>query len=74
MATVPRLKRWRERRTLTMEELARRAGVGRATIYRIEHGADAQLSTVRKLATALDVDPVELLGDEPERSRPAREE
>ncbi len=67
---MERLKELRRRRVLTMEELAERAGVGRNTIWRLEHGVmGAQPRTVRKLAKALGVEPEELiasiLGGEP---------
>ena len=58
------LKHWRQRRLLTQEELAQRSGVGVATIARIEAGQGARLSTLRKLAEALQVTPEELLGEE----------
>ena len=58
-----RLRRWRQRRLLTQEELAEKAGVGVATIARIEAGQGARLSTLRKLAQALDVTADELLGE-----------
>ena len=49
---------------LTQEELAERAGVSPATIVRIERNqAEPHISTMRKLAQALNVDPTELLGD-----------
>ena len=38
-----------------------RAGVGKNTVLRLEKGAAAQYGTVRKLAEALDVEPVELI-------------
>lgn len=60
---VPRLKEWRERRLLTQRELAVAAGMTAATINRIERGLHAaRISTVRKLAAALKVDPDNLLG------------
>jgi transcriptional regulator with XRE-family HTH domain len=59
-----KLKEIRTRRFLTQEELAERAGVSPATIVRIERNqAEPHISTMRKLAKALDVDPPELLGD-----------
>ena len=60
------LKEWRRRRLLTQEELARRSGVGVATIARIEAGQGARLSTLRKLADTLNVTPEQLLGETPE--------
>ena len=59
---VERLKDLRRRKVLTMEELAARAGVGRGTVWRLEHGVmGAQPRTIRKLAKALDVEPEELV-------------
>ena len=56
------LRELRRRRVLTMEELAEKAGVGRNTIWRLEHGVmGAQPRTIRKLAKALDVEPEELV-------------
>ena len=52
-----RLKEWRQRRLLTQEELAGKSGVGVNTIIRIEGGQWPRISTMRKLATALEVTP-----------------
>jgi transcriptional regulator with XRE-family HTH domain len=64
---MARLRELRRRRVLTLEELAERAGVGRNTIWRLEHGVmGAQPRTIRKLAKALNVEPEELvkMGDD----------
>ena len=59
---MARLRELRRRRVLTLEELAQKAGVGRNTIWRLEHGVmGAQPRTIRKLAKALDVEPEELV-------------
>jgi transcriptional regulator with XRE-family HTH domain len=59
-----RLKKARMRKLLTQEELAEKAGVSPSTIVNIERDqAEPHISTMRKLAKALDVDPTELLGD-----------
>jgi transcriptional regulator with XRE-family HTH domain len=59
-----KLKKIRTRRFLTQEELAARAGVSPATIVRVERNqAEPHISTMRKLAEALDVEPTELLGE-----------
>jgi transcriptional regulator with XRE-family HTH domain len=59
---VARLRELRRRRVLTLEELAQKAGVGRNTIWRLEHGVmGAQPRTIRKLARALNVEPEELV-------------
>jgi transcriptional regulator with XRE-family HTH domain len=59
------VKRTRERALLTQEELAARAGIGTATLNRIEKDhVEPHFRTIRKLAKALDVDPAELLPEE----------
>ena len=56
------LRKLRRRRVLSMEELAEKAGVGRNTIWRLEHGVmGAQPRTIRKLAKALGVEPEDLV-------------
>ena len=62
---VAKLRELRRRRVLTLEELAKKAGVGRNTIWRLEHSVmGAQPRTIRKLAKALDVEPEELVKTE----------
>jgi transcriptional regulator with XRE-family HTH domain len=59
-----RLKRQRTRRALTQAELAKRAGVTTATVARIERDEiEPRMTTLRKLAQALEVDPAELVGE-----------
>ena len=54
-------------RLLTQAELAEQAGVTESTVNRIEQGHQAaRISTVRKLARALDVPPADLLAKAPE--------
>jgi transcriptional regulator with XRE-family HTH domain len=56
-----RLKDVRIERALTQQELADKAGIGKNTVNRIELNlAEPHMSTVRKLAQALDVDPARL--------------
>ncbi|WP_022683003.1 helix-turn-helix domain-containing protein [Sphingobium bisphenolivorans] len=70
----PKNLRWlRERKNLTLDELAVRAKVDRGTISKIENGKRAapRPSTVRRLASALGVDADALVGsdiEKPERS------
>jgi transcriptional regulator with XRE-family HTH domain len=60
-----KLKELRRRRVLTLEELAKKAGVGRNTIWRLEHGVmGAQPRTIRKLAKALGVEAEDLVKTE----------
>jgi transcriptional regulator with XRE-family HTH domain len=58
---VPQLKTVRELKLMTQRELAEKAGVSQTTIVRIERGQQGALSTIRKLADALEVQPGELL-------------
>jgi transcriptional regulator with XRE-family HTH domain len=59
-----KLRTLRERRFLSHRDLAKRAGVSPTTILNLEAGrVEAQRSTVRKLAEALEVDPTELVED-----------
>jgi transcriptional regulator with XRE-family HTH domain len=59
---LARLKRARERAALSQAELARKAGVSRVTVARVEALLDEpQPRTVRKLAQALGVAPADLM-------------
>ncbi len=59
------LREARRRAALTQGELADKAGVGITTIVRIETGeiTEPRVSTLRKLARALGVEPRDLLQD-----------
>jgi transcriptional regulator with XRE-family HTH domain len=59
------LRETRRRAALTQGELAQKAGVGVTTIVRIETGeiTEPRVSTLRKLAQALGVEPRDLLQD-----------
>lgn len=57
-----KLREWRLAKVMTQEELAQKSGVGEVTISRIETGQhEARISTVRKLATALGIEPQQLV-------------
>ena len=61
-----KLKRLREDRYLSRQEVADRSGVHRDHIGRIERlewSGESHLPTIRKLADALDVDPSALVED-----------
>ena len=68
---APRLRYWRERRFLTQEQLAERAGVTSATISRLEQGQSARLTTLVKLAKALEIEPGALVEDTADTKRAA---
>jgi transcriptional regulator with XRE-family HTH domain len=58
------LKRLRQREALTQAELAEKAGIAEMSLSRIERNvADPHMSTVRKLANALNVHPSALVED-----------
>ncbi len=57
------LREARERALLTQEELAARAGVQPFTISRIERNrVEPRFRTIRKLASALGMEPQDLIG------------
>ena len=58
---LPNLGTLRLKRAFSQEWLAKEAGVGRATIARLELGKPARIETVRRLAEALRVEPEELM-------------
>ncbi len=55
------LVKWRLKRNLTQYELAAKAGLGVATVIRIERGNDTTLGTIEALAKALHVNPARLV-------------
>ncbi len=60
-----KLNQLRTREALTQRDLSERTGLTIAAISRIERNqVEPRLSTVRKLANALDVHPSELIEDE----------
>jgi transcriptional regulator with XRE-family HTH domain len=57
-----KLKDLRIERALTQQELADASGIGKNTVNRIERNeTEPHLSTLRKLASALDVKPADLV-------------
>jgi transcriptional regulator with XRE-family HTH domain len=61
---LPALRRLREQRALSQDELAKSAELSRATVVSLETGkAGAQYATIRKLAKALDVELAELMDE-----------
>ena len=57
-----KLRAARERRFLTQQQLADKAGTSKANISRLESGEQkARMSTIVRLAQALDISPEELV-------------
>ena len=76
---LPHLRNFRQRAVMSQEQLAEKSGVARDTISKLETGQrGAYPSTIRKLASGLDVEPqmlvggVEYLEDEPARDLPEK--
>ena len=76
---LPHLRSFRQRAVMSQEELAKRSGVARDTISKLESGRRrAYPSTIRKLAAGLEVEPQLLIGGveyteiEPEEAAPER--
>lgn len=64
VVTLPGLRKRRLMAALSQRDLSKRAGVAASTIARIELGAEAYPSSLRKLAEALRCEPIDLM--EPE--------
>ncbi len=56
-----KLKSLRKQKVLTIEQLAARAGVSKNTVSKAERGGSIYPSSVHKIATALGVEPSELV-------------
>lgn len=60
---LPHLRSFRQRAVMSQEDLAKRSGVARDTISKLEGGRrKAYPVTIRKLAAGLDMEPRLLLG------------
>jgi DNA-binding XRE family transcriptional regulator len=64
--SLPALRYWRARRAMRQQELGTAAGVHWMTVLRIERGGLAEMVTIRQLATALQVEPADLMAQPPE--------
>jgi DNA-binding XRE family transcriptional regulator len=64
--TIPNLRAWRLYRLLKQGELAKAAGLGEQTIFRLERpGERANELTIHKIARALGVTVQQLLQEQP---------
>jgi predicted transcriptional regulator len=62
------LREWRHKRGLSVRKLGERAGVHFVSVARLEVGTyDPRLSTLRKLAKALNITVCELIGEAPKK-------
>ncbi len=59
------IRNTRLRRGMSVAELAEKAGMAAKTVYDIERGSATRITTVRKVAAALDVEIAELLAPVP---------
>ncbi len=60
-----KLRAARDRKALTLRELAEASGVNYSTIWQLESGRrDARPSTIRKLVAALGIEPRDLMADD----------
>ena len=66
LAATPSLRYWRTQLAIPQSELAELAHVGIATVQRLEAGGSARLSTIRRLAIALEVTPAQLMSEPPQ--------
>ena len=67
---LPGLRAVRRAKLLTQEQLAQEAGLNRVTIWQLETGIrNPQLSTIRRLAEALGVQPEQLMEAPPRPKR-----
>jgi transcriptional regulator with XRE-family HTH domain len=70
---VLRLKEWRERRGLSIRALAEKAGVGFATVYRIEtERISPTVAMLERLAEALDIHVTDFFARIERKRRPTR--
>lgn len=66
LAATPSLRYWRTQLAVPQIELATLARCSIHTIQRLEAGGEARLSTVRRLADALEITPAQLMAPPPE--------
>ncbi len=61
LVATPSLRYWRTQLAVPQRELADMAKVSINTVQRLEAGGTARLSTVRRLADALEIKPADLM-------------
>ena len=65
LEATPSLRYWRTQLAVPQRELAELASVSINTVQRLEAGGTARLSTIRRLALALEVRPSDLMREPP---------
>ena len=73
MMELPDLRRLRQKRSWSQNDLAQRSGVGVSTIIRLERGEGSRYVTARKLAEVLGV-PVEELARPIDKAKSSKAE
>ena len=58
-----KVKRHRQDRNLSIEELSKKSGVNKNTIVRLEKGLNMHMTTVYKVCAGLGVDPLKIMDD-----------
>jgi len=66
---MSKLTEYREKLNYTQSELSKKSGISVRTIQRIESGANLKGHTLKAIATALDIDPSQLLGKSKEKNQ-----
>ena len=66
LVATPSLRYWRTQLAVPQRELAELARVSINTVQRLEAGGTARLSTVRRLAEALEITPAQLMAQAPD--------
>lgn len=66
LVAVPSLRYWRTQLAVPQSELASMARMSTLTVQRLEAGGTARLSTVKRLAIALEITPAQLMAAPPE--------
>ena len=66
LVRAPSLRYWRHQLAVPQRELANLARLDITTVQRLEAGGPARLSTIRRLAAALEITPAQLMREPPE--------
>lgn len=71
MGNENRIREWRDKRELTLEELSERTGISTSYLSRMESGArNVSIKNLEKMAAALEISPSELVTGSDKRTAP----